>query len=610
DEDAFLDVGFTFTVNAASGYFVTSIVVNGQVFSVEGASSVTHTIDTVSGDLEISANVELVQPKPFTGLVENLSDQWKTVELPQHYINPVLVTTLITTESSTPVVTRVTNVTGNSFDIKVQRADTSIESLGQFSATYFVVEEGAFNESDHGIKLEAFLYDSHATAGKNNWVADSITPVNTFNSPVLYGQVMSNNDENWSAFFSYGSSRTQPVSSNQYNIGKHIGEDVLTSRNSETLGCIIAESGVWELDDMKFTFSLSSDTVDGIDNEGVELAVNHGNLSIVTINGVDGGDGGWAVFLNSANTSSGKVKCAIDEDIIGDSERAHTTEQVSILSAEVNAEPKLNTGVIDFVNHEWQTIELPETYTSMVVLVTPVYDSSSVPLVARVKNAVGNSFDVRMQRVDGLDTPVEAVKITYLVAEEGVYTEVEHGISMEAVKYKSTITDNTKSWIGEERTLFNTYNSPVVLGQVMSSNDDRWSAFWSRGVSRTDAPSTVLYTGKHVAQDVDKSRSEETVSYVVFESGSYEVNSLTYTIGLGSDSITGMDNSGTYYNVDCSYAVLSQSGMDGSDGSWAVLNGLEGSTDGSLNIVVDEDTIGDGERQHITEQVAYILVNP
>ena len=68
---------------------------------------------------------------------------------------------------------------------------------------------------------------------------------------------------------------------------------------------------------------------------------------------------------------------------------------------------------------------------------------------------------------------------------DGEYTEGEHGVKMEAVKFTSAVTDENNSWMGQSRTYANTYSKPVVIGQVMSYNDPDWSVFWARGSSRS-----------------------------------------------------------------------------------------------------------------------------
>jgi hypothetical protein len=87
--------------------------------------------------------------------------------------------------------------------------------------------------------------------------------------------------------------------------------------------------------------------------------------------------------------------------------------------------------------------------------------------------------------------------------------------------------------------------------------------------------------------------------------------------GVGSDTIRGMDNNPAYtYNYGVEFnsktAVVSQAGMDGGDGGWAVLYGADPVSPGTglLNIAIDEDQIANNERRHTTEQVAYFIIDP
>jgi YD repeat-containing protein len=54
-------------------------------------------------------------------------------------------------------------------------------------------------------------------------------------------------------------------------------------------------------------------------------------------------------------------------------------------------------------------------------------------------------------------------------------------------------------------------------------------------------------------------------------------------------------------------AVLSQAAMDGGDGGKAVLYGAAPLSTTHLELAVDEDQIGDSERNHTNEQVAYLV---
>ena len=138
---------------------------------------------------------------------------------------------------------------------------------------------------------------------------------------------------------------------------------------------------------------------------------------------------------------------------------------------QANATPLFTTGQISNVTNSWQTVTLTQNYYSMVVVLTPNYDRTSVPLIPRMRVLSDNTFEVRVERTDGLTDTVTGIDLHYLVVEEGVYTTAEHGVTMETVTYTSTVTDRNSSWLGESRAYAHQYNAPVVVGQVVSYND-------------------------------------------------------------------------------------------------------------------------------------------
>ena len=289
--------------------------------------------------------------------------------------------------------------------------------------------------------------------------------------------------------------------------------------------------------------------------------------------------------------------------------------------------PKLDADVVSLVNNgNWTTINLNKSYDSMVVVATPVYAETSVPLVVRISNVTERQFDIRVQRADGKDAEVDAVDVHYLVAEEGVYNLQDHGIKMEAARFISKVTDRSGSWRGESRDYQQSYSHPVILGQVMSNQDERFSVFWSRGKKRAvPADSESLRLGKHIGEDTDRQRANETIGYIVIEEGVGQTEGFDYQAGRGSDTILGMDQAAgegqnpRSYSIDLdnpSVAIASQTAMDGSNGGWAVLYGQNyGQSHGqnllqhmSVELVIDEDQIKDTERWHTTEQVDFIVL--
>jgi hypothetical protein len=205
-----------------------------------------------------------------------------------------------------------------------------------------------------------------------------------------------------------------------------------------------------------------------------------------------------------------------------------------------------------------------------------------------------------------------------MVVEEGVYNVAEHGVKMEAFKFNSSVTDNSRSWMAQNRDYANDYTNPVVVGQVMSYDSGFWSVFWSRGSSRSRPPSnTALWVGKHVGEEF-YGRNDETIGYIVIEAGEGTMGSTKYYAALGSDAIRGVGNSPPYtYSLNGlsftpSTAIVSQAAMDGANGGWAILYGNNPITGSGgncqLRLAIEEDWFWDSERRHTSEQVAYILI--
>ncbi len=332
----------------------------------------------------------------------------------------------------------------------------------------------------------------------------------------------------------------------------------------------------------------------------------------------DNGDGTYTYTPDAGFTGSDSFTYTVD-----DGQGGSDTATVEITVNAVVSGPNLAFGDV-VSNGGWQTVTLPSSYNSMVVVASPNYDKSDVPAVVRIRNANGNSFEFAVQQATNSSSPtfVSGVAVHYTVMEEGTYNNPTDGYKLEVVKYNSSVTDENNSWVGQSRSYQQAYANPVVVGQVMSFNDSDWSVFWAAGGSRTSAPSSgALTVGKHVGEDFDVTRSNETIGYFVIEATtSATINGLPIAAGVTNDFVRGTDNvsnaNGYQYDYDISFnskaAVVSNAGMDGGDGGWAVLYGNDPVSPFSslINVAIDEDQIANTERKHTTEQVAYFVVDP
>ncbi len=255
-----------------------------------------------------------------------------TVNLTNTYVSPVVVTTVQYLNNTTPVVSRVSNVTPTSFDLRLQ--NPSGGAVVPENVSYLVVEEGTWTID--GVAVEAQKYPSTVTdAAQTNWVGEVQAYNQAYTNPVVLGQVMSENDPDFSVFWDQGTARTDPPSGTALTSGKTVCEDTNSSRDEETIGFIVFEAGHGTIGGVEFEAALGADTVAGVTNAPpYTYSFNTAFASAPTVAhvqmaGVDGGNGGWAQVHGATVATTTDLFLSIDEDQIGDTERAHTTEQVA-----------------------------------------------------------------------------------------------------------------------------------------------------------------------------------------------------------------------------------------------------------------------------------------
>ena len=98
------------------------------------------------------------------------------------------------------------------------------------------------------------------------------------------------------------------------------------------------EAGGGTLNSVAYASGLSADAVLGIDDVSTGSALTFGQsfasapaVGIATQSAMDGNNGGWAVFPAGGGLNASQMMISVDEDQLSDSERAHTSEQVSYI---------------------------------------------------------------------------------------------------------------------------------------------------------------------------------------------------------------------------------------------------------------------------------------
>jgi len=267
------------------------------------------------------------------------------------------------------------------------------------------------------------------------------------------------------------------------------------------------------------------------------------------------------------------------------------------------------------VGASWVTVDLVNTYTASVVACTyNLRTNANNEATVRVRNAGTDTFEVRAQRFENSDA-VTASDIHCLIADEGVNT-LSDGRVIEARTVLSTVTAGSAvGWATANTTnvtaaITGGHSNLVILGQVMTFNDPKASVFWTNNCNNRGTPAilTRICVGKHIGM-ITGTRLNETLGYIVTESGTGTVNDVDYAFARGPNSIRGTGNAPPYqYTIsgDFDIGVASNAAENGGNGGWAVLYGNDPLPNNRINLAVEEETVeGDTSRGHIDEEMYY-----
>jgi PKD repeat protein len=503
-----------------------------------------------------------------------------------------------------------TTVTGN-FSVPITASgSTRMRVSMKWNATQTACETFSYGEvEDYTINISGITIDPP--------VADFTASMTTINEgqSITFTDSSTNSPTSWSWTFTGGtpSGSTSQNPTVTYNTAgtytvaltatNSAGSDTMTKIDYITVNVYVPDPPV-------ANFTASSTTI--VEGQSITFSDTSTNTPTSWSWSFTGGTPGSSTLQNPTITynSAGTYSVTLTATNAGGSDVETKTDYITV---DTGSTPILfEKGSLSGVSSSWQTVILTNTYTSPVVVCSNDLGSAGLPAVSRVRNATGNSFDVMVQNPSG--TALSGYNVHYMVIEEGVYTNAVDGVTMEAVKVTSTATADNNSWTLEARSYQNTYSSPVIVGQVMTYNDAGWSVFWGSGSSRNAPPSAnAFYAGKHVGEDPDNTRANETIGYIVIEQGSGTINGIPYSAALGADIVRGPGNTSTGYTytfgsvANASTAIFSAAAMDGGNGGWPVMYGSSPLTSTSLTLVFDEDQMNDSERKHGTEQVAYIV---
>ena len=266
--------------------------------------------------------------------ISGVGSSWQTVTLSDAYNSMVVVCSPNYGPSDLPAVPRVQNATGNTFQVRVQ--NPSGVPLSGYSVHCLALEQGVYTLAADGVMMEAVRFNSTLTDNQASWLGEPSAYSNSYTNPVVLGQVMTANDPAWSSFWASDGTPGNPPSPSALFVGKHVGEDPLTTRSNETLGYLVIEAGSGSIDGIPYSAALGPDIVKGFDDNPPSLTgLSSTVVAVVSSAGVNGWNGGLPILFGANPVNATSLNLAVDEGQIADSERLHTTEPLAYIVFDV-----------------------------------------------------------------------------------------------------------------------------------------------------------------------------------------------------------------------------------------------------------------------------------
>ena len=223
-------------------------------------------------------------------------------------------------------------------------------------------------------------------------------------------------------------------------------------------------------------------------------------------------------------------------------------------------------------------VSFENVYANPVPVCTYVLaDVNDDPATVRIDNLGMTGMTVYLQGTAG--ATLVPGNVHCVIMDEGDYTVAADGFEAEARFVDSNETNGNGDFVDLTQTedvtadITGNYANPVVIGQVVTSNDPAFSTFWSHNCDARQTPTFEgagdVCVGKHSSfiTNVSPPVTNETIGCIVFGEAAGVLNGIQFETKRGRDTIVGVaPNLNTSYNLDNAYdynfAVAPQSAED------------------------------------------------
>ena len=242
---------------------------------------------------------------------------------------------------------------------------------------------------------------------------------------------------------------------------------------------------------------------------------------------------------------------------------------------------------------QWHSVSFTGVITNPVVKMF-AEDITGDPFTIRVRDITDTGFEFQLDEYDYQDGSTALENISWIAVASGSHV-LDNGLEIQAGFV--TATNQTASSVAFNSSL----TAPVVFSQVSSDNE------LSAVATRND---NVTSTGFDVAMEEEEANSTahatEDIGWIAIESGGSVASGIL--VGTTGDVVTHTNTTvnygGTFGSTPTFIADMQTT--DGGDTSVTAGGSAVGTS--SAQVYIDEETSGDGETSHTTENVGYVAL--
>ena len=257
------------------------------------------------------------------------------------------------------------------------------------------------------------------------------------------------------------------------------------------------------------------------------------------------------------------------------------------------------TGIVDNLNHNSQTILLENQYDNPVIFAQPLSYNGGQAAIVRLKDIQADRFTASVQEPENLDGVHANESFSYLVLEAGTWQ-----LENDAVLEVGQLDTNLLSSNGWENVGFanDFVEDPLLFSQVQTYNDKDLVHTRHKNVDTNGFEITM-----QEEEALNNFHTSETVGWLALTAGSGNWSQNNYLAGQTGNSINHKWQTIDFGNSFSEPPVLlaSMATYNGSDPAGLRSRNL---ANNQIDIKVEEDTSKDAETYHPNESVNFLAI--